>query len=137
MLSQKQVDDLLAMLKLLTKAGPIEFPQSGSFKQFDVKSDDGREAFIIDVNRRGKIKATKCTYQERYQVVEILLRLDVDGPPHENPDGTVVPCPHMHVYREGYAAHWAFPLEPAVFTDTGPFADTQGIPGVLQGPKRP
>jgi hypothetical protein len=59
---------------------------------------------------------SKCTYQERYAVIEILLRLDIDGPPHQNPDGVDVPCPHLHVYREGYGAKWAMPL-PADFTN--------------------
>ena len=31
----------------------------------EANSIDGREAFLIDVNRRGRIKLTKCTYQER------------------------------------------------------------------------
>jgi hypothetical protein len=55
--------------------------------------------------------------------VEILLRLDVDGPPHTNPDGTEVPTPHLHVYREGYGDKWALPL-PAAFTDTGNLVNT-------------
>ena len=51
-------------------------------------------------------------------MTDILFRLDIDGPPHENPDGTDVPCPHLHVYREGYADKWAFPIIPAQFSDT-------------------
>jgi hypothetical protein len=49
--------------------------------------------------------------------VEILLRLDIDGPPHVNPDGVEVPSPHLHVYREGYGDKWAEPA-PADFSDT-------------------
>ena len=37
----------------------------------------------------------------------VLMRLDIDGPPHRNPDGEEIPCPHLHVYREGYADKWA------------------------------
>ncbi|NQU21722.1 MAG: hypothetical protein HQ567_10595 [Candidatus Nealsonbacteria bacterium] len=46
-----------------------------------------------------------------------MLRLDVDGPPHQNPDGEEMPSPHLHVYREGYGDKWAVPV-PAEFTDT-------------------
>jgi len=53
----------------------------------------------------------------REAVVDILLRLDVDGPPHQNPDGEEMPSPHLHVYREGYGDKWAVPV-PAEFTDT-------------------
>jgi hypothetical protein len=94
------------------------------FAQLEVKSEDGREAFLIDVNRRGKIKLSKCTYQERYQVIEILLRLDIDGPPHENPDGLIVPCPHLHVYKEGYADKWAYSISPKDFTNTMDLVNT-------------
>jgi hypothetical protein len=104
MLTQAQADHLLALLKVLVERGTISFPEPGSGKQLDVKSQDGKEAFLIDVNRRGKIKVSKCTYQERYEVADVLLRLDIDGPPHENPDGGLVPCPHLHVYKEGHAA---------------------------------
>lgn len=40
----------------------------------------------------------------------ILARLDIGGPPHRNPDGEEIACPHLHVYREGYGDKWAFPL---------------------------
>jgi hypothetical protein len=29
-----------------------------------------------------------------------------------------VPCPHLHVYREGFADKWASPIDPSEFTDT-------------------
>lgn len=39
----------------------------------------------------------------------MLLRLDLDGPPHRNPDGVEILCPHLHTYREGYGDKWASP----------------------------
>jgi len=75
------------------------------------------------VNRKGTVKSLKCTYQERYEVIEILLRLDVGGSPHENPDGEEVPAPHLHVYREGYGDKWAYPVPPE-FTDTSNLGKT-------------
>ena len=43
----------------------------------------------------------------------VLMRLDLDGPPHRNPDDEEIPCPHLHIYREGYGDKWAIaaPLE--------------------------
>jgi hypothetical protein len=35
------------------------------------------------------------------------MRLDIDGSPHRNPDGTEIPCPHLHTYREGFGDKWA------------------------------
>lgn len=123
MLTQAKADELLAMVKRLVSMLPIRFPLSGELLQLELKSDDGRESFMLDVNRKGKIKVSKCTYQERYAIVEILLRLDVDGPPHENPDGAEVPTPHLHIYREGFADKWAIPV-PADFTNTSDLVKT-------------
>ena len=57
-------------------------------------------------------------------MVEILVRLDVDGPPHENPDGSEVPCPHLHVYKERFGDKWAHALPPGVFSDTSNLTKT-------------
>ncbi len=124
MLTQEKADALMAMRKKLVESATIEFPFAGEAKQFEAMSEDGQEAFVFDVNRKGKIKVSKCTYQERYAVVEILVRLDIDGPPHENPDGTLVPCPHLHIYREGFGTKWAQSLPVGVFSNTGELATT-------------
>lgn len=125
MLTQAEADALIAMSKWFVDRGPLPFPLPGEMQKWEVFSEGRRESFLVDVNRKGKIKLTKCTYQGRYRVVEILLRLDVDGPPHENPDGTEVPTPHLHVYREGFGDKWAMPL-PIQFTDTSDLAKTFG-----------
>ena len=54
----------------------------------------------------------------------LLLRLEVDGRPHTNPDGTKVECPHLHKYREGYDDKWAEPIAPNVFTNVDNLACT-------------
>jgi hypothetical protein len=117
MLTQQEADALMAIPKRVAPLMPIDFPTAGDETQFELKSMDGRDDFIIDINRKGRIKLSKCTYQERYAVVDTLLRLDVDGPPHENPDGTSIPCPHLHTYREGFGTKWAEPL-PADFSNS-------------------
>ncbi len=117
MLDQPTIDRLLALEKLLEHAGNIDFPTINTKKLLEVRSMDGLEGFLVDINRSGQLKVSKCTYQERYNVIEILLRLDIDGPPHENPDGEEVLCPHLHIYREGFAVKWAYPI-PAEFTNT-------------------
>ena len=53
----------------------------------------------------------------------MLARLDVDGTPHTNPDGKRLGGMHLHLYREGFEARWAYPLDPATFdTTSAPFA---------------
>ncbi|MBA3315716.1 MAG: hypothetical protein H0T47_20820 [Planctomycetaceae bacterium] len=103
----------MEMPKYVVDSQPLLFPGAGNSAVLRLKSSDEKESFLVDINRKGRIKVSKCTYQERYAVIEVLLRLDVDGPPHENPDGEEVPCPHLHVYREGHGTKWAVPLPPA------------------------
>src|SRR5438874_2522092 len=122
MLTQDRAEELLAMIKQLVQSGKIDFPSAGAAKKLEAKSEDKRESFLLDINRRGTIRLTKCTFQERYEVVEILLRLDIDGPSHDNPDGETIPCPHLHVYRDG-GDKWAIPL-PMDFSDPADLVQT-------------
>jgi hypothetical protein len=41
---------------------------------------------------------------------------DINGRPHTNPDGELVPRTHLHLYREGYDLTWAYPASPEEFT---------------------
>ncbi len=86
--------------------------------------DTGCEVdFMLDVTR-ATIRLTKATYQNRARQAIILMRLDLDGPPHSNPDalpsignypwlepykGKTVPCPHLHRYVENFGDKWAIP----------------------------
>ena len=47
---------------------------------------------------KGKYNRKKCTYQSRYNNTYNLLRIDINGPPHDNPDCGSVECPHIHIY---------------------------------------
>jgi hypothetical protein len=119
------------MPKKLSKAAraEISMPMPGESRTFEAESLDGKTAFLIDANRRGKIKLTRCSYLERVRVIDVLARLDVDGPPHTNPNATqppvpnlapfnglVIPCPHYHFYVEGYDDRWAIPASEAGFS---------------------
>lgn len=90
---------------------PYPYPQLGGSLSIPLVSADRHESFSLDI-ARGSIKLSKVTYQTRARVSVPLLRLDLDGPPHTNPDGVELPCPHLHVYREGYGDKWAQPVPP-------------------------
>ncbi|KPV43182.1 DUF6978 family protein [Alicyclobacillus ferrooxydans] len=117
LLSQNDADELLSMIKKIRETSPINFPKLGKSVQMEATSANETVKFVFDVNRKGTLKVTKVTYQTRYQKSVILLRLDIDGPEHLNPDGTIIPCPHIHVYREGFDDSWAFPLDKEIKTD--------------------
>lgn len=130
MLTQSEADALISMEKKRTNTDIVWFPEAGDILSLSLASLDDREVFLLDVNR-GRIKLSKCTYQERYRQVEILVRLDVDGPPHTNPDvltvplphlvpynGAEIPCPHLHLYVEGFMDRWAVPASLELFPNT-------------------
>lgn len=127
MLTQAEADSLRALEKKRSDDTRRDFPVAGEKLTIPIESMDGREKFQLDISR-GRIRLTKCTYQERYQSINILVRLDLDGAPHPNPDVNVAPLPfltpyngktlqppHLHLYVEGYMDKWAIPL-PKDFT---------------------
>ena len=107
-LTQAEADALIAMDKFRTDDTPWNYPRAGEQLSVPLTSSDRRETFALDITR-SRIKLTKSTHQNRARHAIVLLRLDLDGPPHRNPDGTEIPCPHLHVYREGYGDKWAAP----------------------------
>jgi hypothetical protein len=84
---------------------------------------DGEHGFFFHMRRSGNV-VSQMTTQERYETNEILLRLDTDGSPHTNPDDTVVPTPHLHVYVEGFDDKWAFELPENLDVSSGDAATT-------------
>jgi hypothetical protein len=109
MLTQAAADHLIEMLKKIDKPKLFLFPLAGDRRTIDVVSLNGRENFIMDI-QRSRIKISKCTYQNRYRKDIILLRLDLGGSPHTNPDGVTIACPHLHIYKEGFEDRWAYAL---------------------------
>ena len=108
LLAQAEADTLIAMNKVRADDKEWRYPQGGEQLSVPLTSEDKRESFALDITR-SSIKLTKSTHQNRARQAIVLMRLDVDGPPHRNPDGTEVPCPHLHVYREGFGDKWAVP----------------------------
>jgi hypothetical protein len=105
---QAEADALIAMEKQCVESKSLLFPEPGGRLAIALASLDKRENFTLDITR-GQIKLTKAAYQNRARQALILMRLDLDGPPHRNPDDQEIPCPHLHIYREGYGDKWAFP----------------------------
>lgn len=115
-LTQSEADELLALEKHCVDDTQWLFPDVGSLLTMPLTSADEREAFLLDVSR-GRISLERIKYQNRARIAVVLARIDIGGPPHRNPDGQEVPCPHIHCYREGYGDKWASPLCIAQFGD--------------------
>ncbi len=116
-LTQADANALIAMEKHRVDDQEWDYPALGGSIRVPLVSPDKRENFFLDVSR-GNINLSKATYQNRARVTVILLRLDLGGPPHRNPDDAEIPCPHLHIYRENYGDKWAIHAPNDIFTDT-------------------
>jgi len=108
-LSQDEANALLVMKKFPADDGKWIYPPLGGSISIPLISSDKKESFFLDV-ARGQINLYRGKYQNRSRQIIVLARLDFGGPPHRNPDGQEIPCPHLHVYQEGYADKWAYPV---------------------------
>lgn len=115
-LTQAEADALIQMEKHCIETRPYDFPYAGEKLTIPLQSNDGKEHFLLDINR-GRIDLRKVKYQNRARQVVVLVRLDLGGSTHRNPDGEEIPCPHLHIYREGYGDKWAIPVPVDSFTD--------------------
>ena len=127
-IAQSEADSLIAMEKQRADNTRWLF-LAGERLAIPLTSMDRRENFILDMTRY-QIKITKATYQNRARQAVILMRLDIDGPPHRNPEdknlgslsawsGQLIQCPHLHTYVEGYADKWAIPAPIDRYPDCG------------------
>lgn len=134
MLTQQEADTFLAMPKHVFGAPRVVFPEPGETITLDLRSADDREFFQLDIERGRRIQE-KWKLQLRYRETTILLRLDIGGSGHSNPDkapnkrlstyeGIVIPAPHLQQYVEGYHDGWATPPLPQAFTNTNDVAVT-------------
>ena len=113
-ITQADADFLISMEKHRLDDQVWLFPGPGGRVSISLISLDKRETFMLDVTR-SQIKLTKATYQNRVRQAIILMRLDIDGAPHRNPDESGIPCPHLHVYREGYGDKWAIAAPSGIY----------------------
>ena len=109
-LTQREADSLLKMEKYYQ--GPKKrfvFPGLSNSLRIPLHSHDKKEKFTLDI-ACSRISFEKNTFQTRARKVVVLVRLDLGGHPHRNPDGQEPECPHLHLYKEGYDDKYAFPL---------------------------
>ncbi|MCY4537707.1 MAG: hypothetical protein OXE52_05685 [Chloroflexi bacterium] len=115
-LAQHVADGLFAMEKHRADEREYRFSVPGQKLFIELASEDGREKFYLDLYR-GKRNVFKVSLQNRARQTFSLRRLDVNGRKHTNPNGQVVPTPHLHVYREGFGTSWAEPAPLDIFSN--------------------
>ena len=114
-LSQGEADAFIAAEKHCIEAKEWEYPMFGGKLLIPLTSPVNNEEYLLDINR-SQYNLAKSTYVNRVRRMVLLLRLDLGGSPHRNPDGEEIDCPHIHIYREGFGDKWAYPI-PETFSD--------------------
>ena len=117
-ITQSEADALLVLAKHRADDRQWDYPDLGGSISVPLVSPDRLERFVLDLSR-GRINLAKGTYQNRGRQVVVLVRLDFGGAPHRNPDGEEIGSPHLHLYREGFADKWAFPVPADRFPNPG------------------
>lgn len=115
MLTQAEADQFIQMTKHFVQAPASIAIPPGVDDTYELAGPNDRERFLLDV-WRGTLRLTKLRFQNRVRTVVVLVRLDVDGAPHTNPDAQRLSGTHLHLFREGYDDKWAYPVDPNKFT---------------------
>ena len=89
-LTLAEAQGLIQVLKRILQEGKLALPKSGSIAKFELCSVfSEKDRFTVIANRSSKIRKDKYTLMLRYGKDKGLLRIDVGGPDHVNPDGTL------------------------------------------------
>jgi hypothetical protein len=115
MLTQAEADLLMGTAKHFVRPPSSITIPPGVDETYELASLDDREKFLLDI-WRGTLRLTKLKFQNRARIAIVLVRLDVDGAPHTNPDGQKLSGTHLHVFKEGFDDKWAYPIDSATFT---------------------
>jgi hypothetical protein len=117
-LTQAEADALIAMPKVRVNDDTWKYPGCGGSLIVPLASQDKREQFLLDISR-ARIDLQKGKYQNRARQIVVLVRLDFVGSLHRNPDDQEVPCPHLHLYRQGFGHKWAVAVPVDRFPNMG------------------
>ena len=118
-LTESDVFRFIGVGKIVVGNEVFAFPIVGGKLEIKLHAPSLKEDFLLDLNRTSCV-LSKVTYQMRVWRVVILVRVDLGGSPHRNPDGEDILCPHIHIYRPGYGTKWAYPLDPSLTGFPGP-----------------
>lgn len=88
MLTQTEADQLMQMTKHFIRPPARIVILPGTDDTYELAGPNQRETFLLDV-WRGTLRLSKLKFQERVRTAIVLVRLDIDGAPHTNPDGLI------------------------------------------------
>ncbi len=99
-MSNSEFEFLMKLNKQFIKK-PVKLPDRQEKSLHNLKSITTNDMFLLDIDRRCRLEFSKIKMQERNEATKVpLVRIDIDAPPHMNPDGTKTSRNHIHIYQE-------------------------------------
>ena len=108
-LTQHEGDTLFGMKKIVKNQKLLRMPASGGALDIRLQSKNRKEDFVLNYTQHA-INLSKRNHHLRARSIIGLVRLDLDGPPHKNPDGQEIGPRHVHLYRENFGLKWAYDI---------------------------
>lgn len=119
-LSDLQVENLIVSLKKMQNKIQNTYPMIGKIKEDNGVLGEYDGILYILHRYRHPIDTSRYSIHIRFKEVHhILFRLDINNGSHRNPDGSIVPPNHVHVYKDDGSSRkdsYAYPI-PTHFTD--------------------
>ncbi len=94
------LNSLLLMRKQFEYPNRVILPIDKQSKFYKIKCVETKDKFILDYDRRGFYEL-KYKEQLRHSGNFCLVRLEINAPPHMNPDGRLTSRNHIHIFKEG------------------------------------
>lgn len=101
MITNEEFQNLMKLNKHFTQSN-IKLPVTGEKSpSFLVVSDNTKDSFALDTDRKSSITLTKIKLQERYTTDPVMMiRVEIDCRPHMFSDGHKSSRNHIHIFDE-------------------------------------
>jgi hypothetical protein len=103
MLSQSKANELIALAKEAARREVFTWLQDARQEELLIALGQKDLEFLLSLKRNPFEIKVQLRTRERHIP---LARVD-NAAQHVNPDGTILRCPHLHLYREGEGMAWA------------------------------
>lgn len=110
MITNEAFETLISLKKVFEKIDKVSLPHPQEGKIYNLFCRESKDEFIFDLSRKGTIEL-KQKAQLRLGKSVPIVRLEVNCPPHLNPDGTMTSRNHIHIYKENFDLKWAYDLD--------------------------
>lgn len=121
MLNKEQAQNFFHEPKCFEKFTTISISK-GSTSEYKVIGHETGMEYRLTVYR-GRINEVKISLTKLVQKTIVLVRVDVNGPYHSNPDGESIGPNHYHLYDETFKDRFAYELDEKYFKNIDNIGD--------------